>query len=1666
MKSSVWFAIVMLLLFNGLVAQDELTCESTHIYVKTIKMSISYANEESFVIKSDNETVATSPLLVDNQLRESEFCLPVNDDGQYLLEMRDSYGDGWTSGSWLAIEGPYGNIIFKNFMVEKVVETFMISLYMPILKYSSWKMTLISPESSWTSVSFSDSTWTDVTLGSIAEVTNGTQYYRKAFSGITGLSAYELRFNYQYGIIAYINGNEVYRDNMPSGAITSTTPASGSYQINEYRGVLRSASEVTVSESILAVEIHFTQSTQSTTDFDAWLAVYASSDQNTDCMVVTSEITINPTSFQESLDWNAVTSSSFVAMESVTYSFDPTLTPFINGYRIFPQNVLYSPTAFSLEGSTSADSSSPYQTILNLSEAEYTEKVYSTFQTMFNGGLYKSIRFTPSSTQYTLSLYEAVPLVCNVPLPTTIEFDQSEYEYYVIYSQVHIAPIIQEYKNCSISPSLPQGLVFDAANCAVTGVATQVLNKQEFTITSTQFGLSGSFYLTITSCSGTMVEIVRSYKSDAAVESFSIVDADTNDVIYSVAPYTSQQNYMDWNTVLCITNTRISVDMDSTTSMWYSDSYIYLNAYLSPTEKEPLIRSRYDSQLSNPTSVLLSTLYTIPVGQSWFYKMGDIPSNWYDSSTAGWTEGSFNAYPSSSNQIQLYKKSFTVQATQNLGAISISLRYLHGCIIYLNNHEVFRNGVEGSLSNESLATQSYTTLSYHTITLPLKTIAVNNTESVNYIQQGANQIAIALVAINPTQLNSTFDCALRFLGDTKVSRVLDYSTSSSITSLNADYAFDYISTHFISSTTCDSNTIDIVFENDRREWISSVTIQGDYNGNFAPPKQFSLQARNTNSEEWVTLSTVTQLVWSLVGQRNRVWILNNKAYNQYRFKDFGSGDSTACYWGINQIDLLADDMLQTIPDLTYPETSVIYSGIEMAEVYPSSDYYYDFSIQPALPSGVSMNSNTGVISGTASEIAPSVTYTITAKRCTGGTVTVSFPLSVEYCTNGKALMTVVIRADSFQDENGYKLYEGRGTSGRVIRSVTSFPVISTLFYMDHCLPDGIYTFEAIDTYGDGWAIPAGYYLTVDVGELRYDMNMVPNGEAPVKVTTTFSSLIPFQCSYTEWKVYKNTEAIADNWFSSNYDDSTWTSMKAADIGTTEAVTVYLRKSFTIPNLDDYSVLNVRVVYAGGVVAYLNGNKVARFNLAESFTSSTESISIHDSTNNSYFHILLAPSGAVEGVNVIAFEVHRPLDQSSANAVVFDATGVFGVEECSTLIDSYTNVNGTFATEETLLNLLDLSPVSFVTLPTVENSYFQWSVENLEGTKFNHYGFFLTPHAMNWGYTLYGRQTSSDNWIPMSEVIGVNSTSRKLTTYDSPLGFASFKQFKWNVDSTASSTISIFDTVFKYCKPAGAGICQGDTEYPSVAEGSISPGPCPAGYSGYSYKQCTNGQLGEVVTEHCQHLLPHNIIYENSYLTLVLDTNVAITPPTYDNIIHQFYLDETTSLPKGLVLDETTGAITGIPQEELPRKAFTIYGSNPTGASSTVITILVRKGECKGDGVFTTTKVGETAIYECSAYGSYIGTQKRACVLGAKDGEWQSIKGSCFSVTTIVIIVIVIVIIIAIVLFFIIRARSKKSVGGMKGKKTSGKALKKVSAAPKKSTNSTQKKNLQKTVKVY
>lgn len=276
------------------------------------------------------------------------------------------------------------------------------------------------------------------------------------------------------------------------------------------------------------------------------------------------------------------------------------------------------------------------------------------------------------------------------------------------------------------------------------------------------------------------------------------------------------------------------------------------------------------------------------------------------------------------------------------------------------------------------------------------------------------------------------------------------------------------------------------------------------------------------------------------------------------------------------------------------------------------------------------------------------------------------------------------------------------------------------------------------------------------------------------------------------------------------------------------------------------------------------------------------------------YYLTVDMGAIkfETSQVWEFEIHRPLNQSSSEPVVFDATGVFGVSECSIALDSYSFIT------EGRSDFFDRSPVTYGSLPNAVGASMEWTVENLEGTLFNSYACQVASMISNWGFSLYGRSSEADDYTSKIALTGHNVDMLRRKSWDVPVGLIGFRHFKYVTDVPAAMDFEFSSNFFQYCRSSGA-TCPGIEEYPSVSEGQISPASCEAGFRGYAYRVCENGVLRDVKTDMCEYKVPDNLAYAESEYTFVQGLEASTGLPTYDNIVLEFEVNPSTPLPEGL-----------------------------------------------------------------------------------------------------------------------------------------------------------------------
>ncbi|KAK8824718.1 hypothetical protein WA556_003868 [Blastocystis sp. ATCC 50177/Nand II] len=233
----------------------------------------------------------------------------------------------------------------------------------------------------------------------------GTQYFRKQFAGITDMAAYEARFNYRYGIVAYMNGVEIFRDHMPEGAVTPGTGSTGAYDAYEYHGVIRPAGEAEGTNNVLAVELHFanagSENAVSLSLYGRSIAPSIQASENTKCSIYPYGATITAT-----------------GGNNPAYIFDFTKY----NSQGATSTVLLRYCELRAEGAMS--SSTAYSNVVSISGATYESSTYQTFYGYFNAKPYQSYRLTVTS-----------PAALRACMLTSIEFNPNSYSVYANYER-------------------------------------------------------------------------------------------------------------------------------------------------------------------------------------------------------------------------------------------------------------------------------------------------------------------------------------------------------------------------------------------------------------------------------------------------------------------------------------------------------------------------------------------------------------------------------------------------------------------------------------------------------------------------------------------------------------------------------------------------------------------------------------------------------------------------------------------------------------------------------------------------------------------------------------------------------------------------------------------------------------------------------------------------------------------------------------------------------------------------------------------------------------------------------------------------------------------------------------------------------------------------------
>ena len=150
----------------------------------------------------------------------------------------------------------------------------------------------------------------------------------------------------------------------------------------------------------------------------------------------------------------------------------------------------------------------------------------------------------------------------------------------------------------------------------------------------------------------------------------------------------------------------------------------------------------------------------------------------------------------------------------------------------------------------------------------------------------------------------------------------------------------------------------------------------------------------------------------------------------------------------------------------------------------------------------------------------------------------------------------------------------------------------------------------------------------------------------------------------DWRYSLGSSSISDDWNTNNFNDQSWLLGQGGfgygdnddnTIISSNTISVYLRKTFDIQDINDISHLTLHADYDDGFVAYLNGTEIMRSNNFNTFFPSFNTI-----TNNNHEAVLYnggipeyklfsfedVSDLLVQGNNLLAIQVHNSSYTSS------------------------------------------------------------------------------------------------------------------------------------------------------------------------------------------------------------------------------------------------------------------------------------------------------------------------------------------------------------------------------------------------------------------------------------
>ncbi|WGK94383.1 MULTISPECIES: putative Ig domain-containing protein [Flavobacterium] len=652
----------------------------------------------------------------------------------------------------------------------------------------------------------------------------------------------------------------------------------------------------------------------------------------------------------------------------------------------------------------------------------------------------------------------------------------------------------------------------------------------------------------------------------------------------------------------------------------------------------------------------------------------------------------------------------------------------------------------------------------------------------------------------------------------------------------------------------------------------------------------------------------------------------------YTITATNTGGSTTATINITVNDAAPTTLVYTGSPFTYTKGTAI---APIAAPTNGGGTVVSYSVSPALPAGLSLNTATGAITGTPTAVTASATYTITATN-TGGSTTATINITV----NDAAPTTLVYTGSPFTYT--------KGTAITAIAAPTNSGGTPTSYSVSPALPAGLSLNTATGAItGTPTAVTASATYTITAtntgGSTTATINITVNDAAPTTLVYTGS---PF--TYTKGTAITAIAAPTNSGGTpTSYSVSpalpaglSLNTATGAITGTPTAVTASATYTITATNTGGSTTASINItvnranstITATGVTVFTyTGNPQGPS--TSTVTGSTGAVTyVYSGTGTtSYGPSTIAP------INAGTYEVVATVAADADYEGAISPTLAFTIGKANTTV-AFTGTSFTYTGSIQ-------APTATITGSTGTVTY------TYTGTGATSYGPSTTAPTNIGTYEVVVTVASDVNYNGVSSTafafVVINSTPAPsaLTYTGSP-----FTYTKGTAITPIAAPTNVGGTPTSYsvspALPAGLSL--------NTATGAITGTPTAVTASATYTITATNtgGSTTATLSITVNDIAPSALTYIGSPFTytkgtaitpIAAPTNVGGTPTSYS---------VSPALPTGLSLNTATGAITGTPTEEVIATVYVVTATNTGGNAISNIKITVIS-DIDGDGVSDT-----------------------------------------------------------------------------------------------------------------